>query len=134
MNLGIAASAAVVLCLGTAHLVLTYAGSALHPRDSNLKQRMEGDSVHLNRTINVWRAWVGFNASHSLGLLLFGLIYGYLATTQPQFLQDSPFLRTLGLLVLMSYWILAKLYWFRSPVIGISLASALYIAGFLSLR
>ena len=27
----------------------------------------------------MWRCWVGFNASHSMGLILFGLAFGYLA-------------------------------------------------------
>ena len=27
----------------------------------------------------MWRAWVGFNATHGFGLILFGALYGYLA-------------------------------------------------------
>src|SRR5438046_6957052 len=27
----------------------------------------------------MWRAWVGFNASHSMGAMLFGLVFAFLA-------------------------------------------------------
>jgi hypothetical protein len=27
----------------------------------------------------MWKAWIGFNASHAYGAIFFGLIYGYLA-------------------------------------------------------
>ncbi|MGH8438391.1 MAG: LIC_13387 family protein [Pseudomonas sp.] len=76
----------------------------------------------------VWRAWLGFNASHSLGAMLFGLIYGYLALAAPQALLQDGFLLALGLLYLASMTLLARRYWFNIPLIGISLALALFLA------
>jgi hypothetical protein len=73
--------------------------------------------------------WVGFNATHSLGLILFGAVYGYLAICQREFLFRSWFLLALGFLVLLGYGIIAKLYFFSSPFRAIVIATIIYLAG-----
>jgi hypothetical protein len=78
----------------------------------------------------MWKVWVGFNVSHSMGLMLFGLIYGYLAVYRWDVLQRSYFLAGVGLVVLVSYVVLARVFWFRDPLIGVSVAMLLYVAGF----
>lgn len=123
-----ATSAAILLGLGSAHLWLTFATSKFHPRDPETEVRMRQDSPLLTRRTTVWRAWIGFNASHSLGAMLFGLVYGYLALTQPGLLFASYFLRGLGLLLLAAYLVLGRLYWFSVPFRGLLLASACYVA------
>ena len=45
----------------------------------------------------MWRAGIGFHASHSAGAMLFSLAYAYLALEPTQLLFKSPFLLTLGL-------------------------------------
>ena len=77
----------------------------------------------------MWKAWVGFNASHSYGAILFGSVYGYLALTNSEFLFASRFLGVLGLLFLGGYVVLGKLYWFSVPFRGIVIATVCYIAG-----
>ena len=77
----------------------------------------------------MWKAWIGFNASHSLGVILFGAIYGYLSLFGWTLLIHSAFLIGLGIAFFVSYLLLAKLYWFRSPLIGVALAGSLYILG-----
>lgn len=75
----------------------------------------------------MWRAWLGFNASHSLGAMLFGSIYGYLALQHPELLFGSVFLQALGLLVLVAYVLMARAYWFITPFVGTSLSLACYV-------
>jgi hypothetical protein len=77
--------------------------------------------------MTMWRAWVGFNASHSLGILLFGLFYGYLALARPDVLFRSVFLSGLGFCSLCAYAALAKVYWFSVPFKGVLVALSLYI-------
>lgn len=77
----------------------------------------------------MWRAWIGFNASHSFGAILFGALYGYLAICHSTFLFHSWFLLALGLALLLGYAVLAKIYWFRAPFRGIVLAAVLYLLG-----
>ena len=131
-SLLLAASAAIVLCLGTAHLWLTFRGTALHPRDESLTARMREVTPRLTRQTTMWRAWVGFNASHSFGAMLFGLTWGYLALAQPGVLFASVFLRGLGLVLLAGYAVLGWRYWFSIPFRGIALAAALYVAALIA--
>ena len=122
-----AASAAVIFVLGALHLWYTFRGNKLHPRDLELRVRLEQAPLVLTRQTTMWKAWVGFNASHSFGALLFGAVYGYLAVVHRDFLFQSRFLLSLGLLVLVAYAILGKRYWFSVPFRGILLATALYV-------
>jgi hypothetical protein len=122
----VAASACVALVLGLLHLLYTFHGSNLHPRDTELQARMRQVSPVISRETTMWKTWVGFNASHSFGAILFGAIYGYLALAHSSFLFQSWYLLLLGLLLLIGYAILGKLYWFSVPFRGILLATALY--------
>ncbi len=128
-SLLIAASALVLFTLGTLHLVLTFRGNALHPRDPALVAAMQADSPRISRQTSVWRATLGFHASHSLGAMLFGLVYGYLALEGSGFLFKSHFLMGLGLATLCAYLVLAQRYWFKTPMRAILLATVLYGAG-----
>jgi hypothetical protein len=122
----VAASAAIILLLGFVHLLYTFYGPKLSPRDPELKVRMQQVSPVITRQTTMWKAWVGFNASHSLGLILFGAIYGYLALAQSAFLLQSGFLLWLGLTMLCGYTLLTKQYAFRVPFRAVLLATALY--------
>jgi hypothetical protein len=126
----IAASAAIALALGAAHLAFTFSGPNLTPRDPALEARMREVSPVITRQTTMWRCWVGFNASHSLSAILFGCVYGYLALAQPAVLFRSAFLATLGGLFLLAYLVLARRYWFSAPFRWLAVASTLYAAGF----
>ena len=122
-------SAALVLALGIIHLVYTFRGRKLHPRDPDIVARLKGVSLVLTRETTMWKAWIGFNASHAFGAIFFGLIYGYLALEQSVLLFHSTFLQGVGLVLLAGYALLGKLYWFSVPFRGIVLSAGLYVAG-----
>ena len=122
----VAASSAIILSLGCIHLMYTFRGTKLHPRDSALLARMKEVSPVISRETTMWKTWVGFNASHSLGAILFGLTYGYLALAEGPFLFQSTFLLLLGLGVLAGYVFLGKVYFFSIPFRGIVVATVLY--------
>ena len=124
----VAASAAVILLLGLAHLLFTFRGPKLHPRDAALEAGMKEVSPVLTRQTTMWKAWIGFNASHSNGAIFFGLIYGDLALEHGSLLFQSPFLLLAGLAMLAGYVFLARVYWFSIPFRGITAATALYVA------
>ena len=71
---------------------------------------------------------MGFNASHSMGLILFGLVFGFLAWSHGQLLFQSPFLLVLGLAMLGGFVVLCKAYLFSVPLVGISISLACYVA------
>ena len=126
----IAASASISLFLGIAHLVYTFFGPKLRPRDAALEARMKEVSPGITRQTTMWKVWIGFNASHSCSAILFGCVYGYLALIQPAVLFHSAFLAILGGLFLLVYLILGKKYWFSTPFRCVLVASILYAAGF----
>ncbi len=122
----ILASAAIVFAMGTGHLLMTFFSRAFHPRDATLRDKMETAPTFFNTRMLMWKVWIGFNASHSMGPMLFGLIYGYLALEHPAFLFSSPFLLWLGAATLAFYLFLAVRYWFYAPLIGIAVTLCLY--------
>jgi hypothetical protein len=95
---------------------------------------MQAVSPVISRETTMWKAWVGFNASHSMGAMLFGLIYGYLAWSHSELLFGSVFLLALGFAMLGGFLVLGRIYWFRIPFAGISLALACYCASILMNR
>ena len=125
-SLLIVASAAIILLLGLLHLLYTFHGSKLLPRDKELLTRMQEVSPVITRETTIWKAWVGFNATHSFGLLLFGAVYGYLALAHRDFLFQSVFLLALGFMLLVGYAVIAKFYFFSNPLWGVLLATLLY--------
>jgi hypothetical protein len=120
-------STLVLLALGVLHLIYTFSGPKLTPRDAALQARMSEVPLVITRQTTMWRAWIGFNASHSMGAILFGLVYGFLANAHPQLLFNSPFLLAVGLAMLGGLAVLAKLYWFRIPFAGVVISMACYV-------
>ncbi len=121
-------SASIILTLGVVHLVYTFWGTKLTPRDPALEISMSQTSPVITKETTMWRAWIGFNATHSMGLILFGLFFGYLAVAHSKVLFQSPFLLVVGLAMLGGLVVLCKLYFFRVPLAGVSISLACYLA------
>lgn len=121
-------SAGIVFMLGAVHLVYTFWGTNLTPRDHALEISMSQISPVITNQTTMWRCWIGFNATHSMALILFGLVFGYLALAHGQLLFESPFLILLGIATLGGFTVLSKLYFFAAPLTGVSIALACYLA------
>jgi hypothetical protein len=128
----IALSASVTGLIGLIHLYYTLVADKFSPRDPELKDRLEVSSPVLTPRITMWKAWIGFNVSHAVGLLLFGSVYGYLALFRASVLFGSPYLLALGGLVLVAYLVLCNVYWYSAPRAAIAVALLLYVGGFVS--
>src|SRR5262250_2533106 len=103
----IGACAAIILFLGSVHLAYTFFTPKFNPTDGELETAMKRVAPRISNNMTMWKAWVGFHISHSLGLMLFGLVYGYLSLCRWDVLHESYFLAGLGLLVLVGYVVLA---------------------------
>jgi hypothetical protein len=121
-------SASILLTLGVVHLVYTFWGTKLTPRDPALQISMSQISPVITNETTMWRCWVGFNATHSMGLILFGLIFGFLALAHDQLLFRSPFLLVVGMAMLGGFVVLSKFYFFSAPLASISISLVCYIA------
>jgi hypothetical protein len=126
------ASALVIALLGSIHLLYTFHGNKLYPRDTHLERQMQVVSPVLTNQTTMWNAWIGFNASHSYGAIFFGLVYGYLALEHAELLFRSHFLMLAGIALLTGYLVLAKKFWFAIPLVGIGLSTVLYVAAFVA--
>jgi len=81
----------------------------------------------------MWRAWVGFNFSHSLGVLLVGAL-GVWAGFRIKTLPDGVITPALTLIGCV-YEVLALLYWFWIPAVGVAVGTGCFAAAWLlSLR
>lgn len=115
-------AASVFLLLGGAHGILTLKDlknpKAFTPRDPELRKAMQQSSIGFHRTINLWDAWMGFNLSHSLGLILFGAAYLHVGVFEPIAFARSPLLQACAVVVSAIYLILSLKFWFSKPAIG----------------
>jgi Bacterial regulatory protein, Fis family len=73
--------------------------------------------------MTMWKAWIGFHVSHSMGLLLFVCSFGYLSVCRWEERQQSYFLIGLGLLVLGDMLSRPRVYWFTATLIWVSAAT-----------
>lgn len=130
----VSASSVILILLGSIHLLYTYSGHKLDPRDPAVQEAMNATPMVITSETTVWRAWVGFNASHSMCAIFFGLVFGFLAAAHPELLFRSAYLQLLGVAVLVGFVVLAKLYWFSIPLIGVSVALLAFVAGVAAAR
>jgi hypothetical protein len=133
----LAVGGAVFAVLGGLHAVYTLLDlrnpRRLVPADPSVAQAMAHSTLRLSGgKTDMWRAWVGFNFSHSLGLLVFaGLAIG--AGLRIKTLPGG----VMPALVLVgcAYLILCLLYWFRGPAVGAAIGTGCLLAAWiLSLR
>jgi len=72
--------------LGTLHIIYTFFTNKLEPRDAATAAAMKATNPILTRRVNFWDGWIGFNASHGLGIALFAATYLLLAVGHPHVL------------------------------------------------
>lgn len=113
--------------LGSIHLVYTFFTEKFSPYDASVAVAMESTSPRLTKETTMWRAWVGFNASHSLGAMLLAAIYIPLAVYHFELIQNSLWFSLLPVVVGISYLILAKKYWFKIPFTGVLISLVCFI-------
>ena len=120
----------IILGLGSLHLFYTFFSSMFLPRNPNVEIEMKNTSPRLTRQTTMWKAWIGFNASHSLGAIFFGMINLTMTLAYFPILQSSVVLSTLNCVTLLFYLFLARTYWFRIPFVGILVASVCFMSAF----
>lgn len=117
--------------LGTAHARITpltpTESKGLSPRDPAYRESMTEQTMLLTRRTNLWLAWVGFNLSHSLGAVVFGVVVLLVGRTATAFRVNAPIFIPLAIVVSGFYLAIGLRYWFRTPIIGIIISSACFV-------
>lgn len=124
---------AVFGVLGILHAVYTLLDlrnpRRLVPVDPSVAQAMAHSALRLSggRT-DMWRAWIGFNFSHSLGVLLVAALAVWAGSrTNALPVGIVPALTLIGCV----YLVLALRYWFRTPAIGVAIGTGCFAAAWL---
>ena len=119
--------AAIFLVLGTLHLLYTFFTNKFNVRNKEVMVAMKNTSPVLTKATTMWKAWIGFNASHSSGAIFFGLINIILVLQYFPVVRNSPSLHLLNDSTVLFYLWLGKKYWFKIPFTGILISAACFI-------
>lgn len=118
--------ASIFVFLGTAHGLLTlrdlFTPRTFTPTDAHVRQAMQGARLAIHPRANLWKTWLGFNLSHSLGVLLFGGGFLIVAWRHFPIFAQSHLLQGVGLVVAATYFVLSICFWFSRPAIGCGVA------------
>ena len=87
---------------------------------------MARSRLRLTRRTDLWRAWVGFNLSHRLGVILFGIVVVLVGRTPTTFAGHAAVFLPLAVVVALVYLGLSLAYFFRTPTIGIASSLVLF--------
>jgi hypothetical protein len=119
------------ILLGAIHIIYTLIDiktpRKLVPFDDKVRILMQKSTPKLTRQTTMWRAWVGFNISHGIGVLFFGLIYFVIAVLDSSILVRITPLLYLATVVALCYLILSIKYWFHIPAIGSGIGFACFV-------
>ncbi|MCB0279926.1 MAG: hypothetical protein KDD94_10505 [Calditrichaeota bacterium] len=120
----------IISVLGAAHLYLTFFTDRFHSSQETVEAMMKS-VPKLTKQTTVWKAWVGFNASHSIGAIFFGFVNIYLLINYPQILREAIGIHLMNIFFFLSFIILAKFYWFKTPLNGLKISFTAYIVALL---
>ncbi len=132
----VVAGAAVFLLLGVGHAIMTLqseptrgAFAATDPGVQTAMQQRTGLGLAPDLDTTLWRAWVGFNLSHALGIVVVAAVILFHAIDDLGAAVDRPWFLVLAVGVPGVYLLLSVRYWFASPTRGIALGWSLLIIG-----
>ena len=101
---------------------------AFTPPDPTLRQAMQQSSIRFRADINLWKAWLGFNLTHSLGLVVFGAAFLYVGIVAPSAFASSLLVQSFAVVVSAAYLVASNKYFFIHPVIGSALGVVCFLA------
>ena len=115
--------------VGGLHLLLVLVDELrptfLTPADEELRPRLEATTIKFRLLFpggredpqSMWRAWLGFNLSHGLGLLTIGLLLLSLALHDFSIVREIAMVQPLTIAWSASYLAASLRYWFYAPSI-----------------
>lgn len=102
----------------------------LYPTDRKLVDLMKMSVLEENDKAIFWDAWLGFNASFSIGLLFMGFINLYLALNHVHLLRTEAFIFIGNAFSLACYIAIAKLLLIDAVVISFSVPLLCYMVSY----
>lgn len=124
----------IFFTLGILHLYFTFFTNKFQTRPPETVEHMKQSHPVLTSRTTMWKAWIGFNASHSFGAIYFGLLTMLLAMQYPELVLSSSLLLPITVITALAYFFLALKFWFRIPLIGVGLATGCFLISFVLLK
>ena len=126
----------VFVVMGGVHVLLSVVDVArptqFTPTDDAVRLAMRSTTVRFSRArANLWEAWLGFNISHGLGMLLFGAAAAWLGFHADQ-IAPSRSVLAVPVAIGLVYFLLSVRFWFYAPAAGSGVATACFVAAWLS--
>ena len=116
-----------LLVAGGSHALMTvfdtFRPTYFTPQEASLRPGLEATSIELRRLTpggdptrpSMWRAWLGFNISHGLGIFAFGLLALFVALAEPGLLTRADSIPFLAVAVTATYFVVGLRFWFWLP-------------------
>jgi hypothetical protein len=125
----------VFVLMGSLHALYTFLDirrpRRLVPQDPAVALAMTTSPVRMSRGgTTMWRAWVGFNFSHSVGAVLFGVLCIWAGVVLGAVVVPAWILFAFVAISFL-YLGMSVLYWFRVPTVGIAVASVCLLVAWL---
>jgi hypothetical protein len=129
------AGGSVFCLLGLLHALYTFGDEhrprRLAPDDPALVEAMRAAGLQLSRgRTTMWRAWLGFNFSHSLGVLMLGAGCITLGLSLEGLILPKPVLLLPVALGGIYLWLSIR-YWFRVPAAGVAFATLCFVGAWI---
>ena len=99
----------------------------LSPADPAVSEAMARTRPLFTKQTDIWRGWVSFNLSHSLGAVLFAAFVFLIGRNDAAFEQNAVPALTLAIATSATYLWLAVNYWFRIPIVGCAMSCACFV-------
>lgn len=99
------------------------------PRDRSLVPALEGTRMRFggDAAPSMWRAWLGFNISHGLGVFSFGLLCLLIATYDFTLVEHIDAIRPLTILFSGTYLVVSLRFWFYAPTIITGVSTVCFV-------
>jgi hypothetical protein len=129
-----------LILAGGLHALLTLADTVrptyFTPRDASVRSAVEGTRIGLGGRAapSMWRAWLGFNISHGIGVFTFGLLLLLIATHDFKLVEQIGGIQPISIAFPAIYFVLALRFWFYGPVIITATSTACFIVAAALLR
>ena len=123
-----------LIAAGGLHAALTLVDTVrptyFTPKDAALRPQLERAHIRFGGSAapSMWRAWLGFNISHGLGVLAFAVLCLLIATHDFTLVQHITAIRPLAIAFSATYVVLALRFWFWGPVLLTSFATTCFVA------
>lgn len=121
----------IILFLGCAHMYFTFFTDKFSSKNKTVLDEMKNSSLILTKETTIWKAWIGFNASHGSGVIFIALINLYLVIFHFSLFESNHFLYIFNIVTIAFYLWLAKRYWFSAPFIGITITFLCFVLSYL---